>query len=344
MTRPDRRSTIADVARQAGVAKSTASLAFSAPARVAPPTLERVRDAASRLGYAPSVMAASLRSGRNNLVGLLAADMLNPHTAATLKAVEAACRARGRIVITATCDQGIAEEREILSHFRSLRIRGVILIGSGFGAAYTDGLRAHDVEFVTLDQHLPGLGADHVGLDDRLAMQTLVGHLAALGHRRIGHVAGTRGLWSAEERAAGMREACSAAGLDPADCPIVHCDYRADGGRDAALTLLDRGERPTAIVAANNVTAIGALRALRARGLSCPGDVSLVSVDFLPWGDLIAPEMTCTIQPVTEMAEQAVTWLVERLDRPDGTGAPPGRKATFAPRMHIGASTASPAL
>ncbi|WP_226781520.1 LacI family DNA-binding transcriptional regulator [Oceaniglobus trochenteri] len=332
--------TIADVAAQSGVAKSTASLAFSAPERVAEKTLARVLETASKLGYSPNVMASSLKSGRNNLIGLLVADMLNPHTGAILKAVQAACRAQGQIVITATSDQDIAKEEEILEYFRSLSIRGVILLGSGSGDGYIARLKSSGETFVTFDQHLPGLGADHVGLDDRAASQLLVEHLVGLGHRRIGHIAGTEGLWSAHERLAGVEEACRSAGLDPAHCPVAPGDYHAEVSEQAALALLDRPDRPTALVTANNMSAIGALRAMKRLGLQCPGDVSLASIDFLPWGDLIEPDVTCTVQPVAQMAELATRWLIERLTRKPGKDVAVARKTLYAPQLHIGTSTA----
>lgn len=340
--RREKHATIADVANRAGVAKSTASLSFSTPDRVSQDTLQRVLSAAREIGYAPNAWAQSLKSGRNNLIGFMVSDMRNPHNGSILRAVQDNALAQGYLVITATSDDDPARELQILNQFLSMRIRGAIITASGNDNAYVKALSALPMAFVTFDQRLEGLNCDHVGLDNRLAVRMLTRHLLELGHRRIAHVAGTPGLWTARERLEGIRDSLAEAGLTLADDMVVNGHFRADPSYEQALRLLDRPDPPTAVIAANNVSAHGTLKAIRALGLRCPADVSLVSVDTLPWSDLIEPRITCTVQPVDRMAVKATEWLLDRLTHPGHANDRPGREAFLVPELLLGNSTAPP--
>ncbi|PRY22169.1 LacI family transcriptional regulator [Aliiruegeria haliotis] len=340
--RTGKHATISDVAQRAGVAKSTASLSFSAPERVSADTLERVLSAARAIGYAPNAMAQSLKSGRNKLIGFMVSDMRNPHNGSILRAVQENAAQQGFLVITATSDDSPDREREILRRFQSMRIRGAILTASGNDAQYVEELTSLPMTFVTFDQHLDGLACDHVGLDNRLAVRMLTRHLLDLGHRRIAHIAGTPGLWTARERLEGIRETMSEAGLPLPDDLVVNGQFRSEPSYAQALHLLNRPEPPTAIITANNTSAHGALKAVRALGLRCPEDVSLASVDNLPWSDLIEPRVTCTAQPVSKMAAKATGWLLERLALPGADTGQPPREAFMVPELELGGSTAPP--
>jgi LacI family transcriptional regulator len=332
--------TIADLAQAVGVAKSTVSLAFSAPSRVKPETLARILEAAERVGYEPNVFAQSLRTGRHNLVGLLTNDIRSPWHSAFFAAAQGRAIEEGYLVLGATSLDDAKRELAILAQFRAIRVRGALITTS-------EGISAADIRFaepgvpvVTFDQKVEGLECDHVSLDHRHATRELTRLLLQTGHTRIGHVCGRRGLWSSDERLEGVREAMADAGLVLEAAAVEAGDFKEDRSQTAALRLLDRADRPTAIVAANAGAAIGTLRAIRQLGLQCPGDVSLVTVDGLPEADLVSPHVTAAVQPVEDMARLAMDWLIERVS---GRGRmTPARVQCFEATIVRGDSVALP--
>lgn len=340
--RSDSATTIMDVARLANVSKSTASLSFSTPERVSEKTLERVLAAAQEIGYSPNAVARSLKTGRNNLIGFVTPDMRNPHSGATLSSVQEHASRYGCLVITATSHDSIDRELDILEQFRGMQIKGTILIASGQMDDYKTLLSDLPMTIVTLDQNPGAEVGDHVGLDNRLASRMLTQHLIDLGHRRIAHVAGTPGLWTSLERAAGVRDTMAAAGLSLEEEMVVNGNFRAQAAYEATVKLLSEKTPPTAIVAANNASAAGALRAIRALGLKCPEDVSLVSVDAMLWSELVEPRITCTAQPVERIAGRAAEWLLERMNANEDDPEIPHRSALLVPEIMYGNSTAAP--
>jgi LacI family transcriptional regulator len=334
--------TIAELARAVGVAKSTVSLAFSTPERVRPETLSRILDEAERSGYQPNPLAQSLRTGRHNLLGLMMNDMANPHNGAFFSAVQAEALARGFLVLAATSHDDPAREAAILDQFRAIRVRGAILTPH---FAWSEAPRAPRLwgPLVTFDQRAAGLSCDHVGLDNRGAAGALTHLLMDAGHRRIGHVAGRRGLWSAEERIEGVREALAERGL-PLEPDLVESGgYEEGASQAAALRLLQGPGRPTALVAANNAAAVGTMRALRQAGLRCPEDVSVVTVDGLPAADLTDPPVTAAVQPVEAMARQAAAWLFEGVEAAPAEAGRAPRTRLFEAWVIHGRSVGPPA-
>ncbi len=176
-----------------------------------------------------------------------------------------------------------------------------------------------------------------MGLDNGQATRILTRHLIERGHRRIGHVAGSLHTWSGRERLKGVQATLAESGLNLSDGDLVFGEYSAQKAQTAALALLAGPDRPSALVAANNVTAIGVLRALRQLGLRCPDDVALATVDELPLDDLLTPTVTCAVQPIHNMARRAASWLIERLELGDRPHPP--RKAEYPATLRIGGST-----
>ena len=160
--------------------------------------------------------------------------------------------------------------------------------------------------FVLVDQKVEGIDADFVASDNVLASAMLTEHLIRFGHRRIAHIAGRTGLWTAERRIAGLRRHHARGGHRGRREPHRRRRLRrASVAYAQAMRLLTRADRPTAIIAANNVMALGALQAMNDLGFKCPEDVSLTSIDDVPWGNVIQPRITMVVQPVDEMARIA---------------------------------------
>ena len=264
--------------------------------------------------------------------------MRNPHTGAIQAAVQARALERGHLLLVGTSDEDAAREIRLLERFASMRIRGALLTPASGRRAHGEALARLRMDIVFLDQRTEGARRDHVGLDNGAAARLLVEHLVGLGHRRIAHVAGRRGLWTAKARLDGVRRALRAAGLALPEAMIVEGGFREVPSFEGCLELLGRPDRPSAVVAANNVSALGALRAIRHLGLRCPEDVSLVGVDSLPWGALIEPALTHVAQPLGAMARAATDRLIDRLEGRVREGDEPVR-VELAPRLVVGGST-----
>ena len=319
---------------------ASVSAALNGTGRVGSETRERVRRAAEQIGYRPSAVARSLQLGRSSLIGMVVADITNPFNAGLVRVVEKAAIARGHSVIVCNLDNDHALLPAIIERLRDQSVAGMLVSPFGPQAALLPALSRADLPpTVTFDQRVPGLARDFVGFDNRLAMRMLVDHLAALGHRRIALLTGRPGHWTADERHAGFVEAMAAAGLPADPALIARCGFAGEEAYAVAGAMLRRRNRPTAVVAANNTTALGALQGCLEAGLRCPGDVSIVGVDDVPWGSLVQPRLTLVAQPLDIMGTVATEWLLDRIE----AGGPPGpREMILAPVFCNGGSCGPP--
>lgn len=336
----DKRPTMADVARLAGVHKATASRALN-PAtsgQVNAATARRVLAVAKQLGYTPNTTARSLRTSRTLTVGVLIPDLTNPLFPPIVRGIENVLSPRGYTALVANTDNDA--EREA-AHFDTLLARQV----DGFILA--TGRRDHPL---VASAHERGIctvmvnrGTDPalfplVTGDDAAGITAVVDHLVELGHHHIAHLAGPVSLSTGHSRARAYRSAMAGHGLTPAvhECPT----YSADAGEQAMHAVLAQdGPRPGAVVAANDLIALGALRAIRAAGLRCPRDISLTGFNDMPFLDELLPALTSVRVPKHELGTEAARLLLEQID-----GAPAVAKTLTLPvRLILRASTAPPA-
>lgn len=334
-------ATIRDVAKLAGVSISTVSLALNETGPVSLETYQKIWAAAKEVGYAPNPHAQSLKSGRSRMIGMVVGDISNPFFGRLLRVVERVSLDKSHLVVVSDSGGVSRHERAILEHLSNQRVAGVILSPLGHDPAFSDYLRDLRMPVVLIDQKLEGFDADFVASDNVLASAMLTEHVIRFGHRRIAHIAGIDGLWTAERRKDGFRTTMRAAGIEPDESLIVDGNYDGEGAYAQAMRLLTRSERPTAIVAANNVMALGALQAMNDLGFRCPEDISLTSIDDVPWGNVIKPRITMVVQDVDEMARIASEWLFERINARDGLAIAP-REAILIPKLVVGQSVAPP--
>jgi LacI family transcriptional regulator len=334
-------ATIRDVAKLAGVSISTVSLALNGTGPVSRETYQKVRSAARAAGYAANSLAQSLSVGRTRLIGMVVADVSNPFFGRLLKQVERLALERNHLVIL--CDSGGEPEREraILDHLSGHRVAGVILTPHGGSPGYAEQLKALTMPLVLVDHKVDGLDADFVGSDNILAAAMVTEHVIRFGHTRIAHIAGIGGLYTAEKRKQGFRATMTAAGIEVDESLIVDGAYDGERAYEQAMRLLTRADRPTAIVAANNVMALGALQAMNDLGFACPDEVSLTSIDDVPWGNVIKPRITMVVQAVDEMARVATEFLMERINSRAGDAIAP-REHILMPKLVVGQSCAPP--
>lgn len=333
-------ATIRDVARMAGVSISTVSLALNGSGPVSAETQQRVWAAAQQAGYAPNPVAQSLKSGRSRLIGMVVADISNPFFGKLLREVERRALARDHLVIVCDTAGDTQREREILGALAGQRVAGVLLSSHETSPDYVDFIRALPMPVVLVDHDAGGLDCDFVASDSVLASAMLTSHVIRLGHRRVAHIAGQAGLWTAERRKEGFRTTMQAAGLEVDETLILDGEYNGERAYEQTMRLLNRPDRPTAIIAANNVMALGALQAMKDLGFSCPADISLASIDDVPWSAVVQPRLTMVVQAVEELARVATGFLMERID---ARGTPiAARDHILVPRLVVGQSCAPP--
>lgn len=335
-------ATIKDVAQLAGVSTSTASLALGNSDRVTPETAQRIWKAANALGYRPNLLAQSLKRGRSRMIGVLVGDISSPFFGRLLKAVEKRALERGYLMIVADTDGDPERELELLDQFSAQRIAGFLISPHGSGPDYMRALSGIETPIVMVDHRCRGMALDYVASDSRLAAKMLTDHLLNLGHRRIAQITGPKQLYTAMERIEGYREALTAAGIAADESLIVDGQYRDVEGYAQTMKLMTRPDRPTAIVAANNMMALGALQAIQELGYSCPDDVSLAMMDDIPWSAVIRPRLTKVLQDIETIAQTSVDYLLDRVEA-EAAAPIPARETILIPRLSIGTSTARPA-
>jgi LacI family transcriptional regulator len=313
--------TLRDVAAAAGVHPATASRALNPVTRplVNEETARRVADAAKRLGYVPNPIARGLKTNRSYTVGVVVPDLRNPLFPPIARGIEERLEPAGYTSLLANTDNDA--EREKLS-FDALRTRQV----DGFitGTARRDHpllreLAATGIPLVQVNRRVDDDALPSVVADDRGGVRLAVDHLVELGHTKIAHIAGSLEVSTGEQRYQGFLTAMAARGLDPhPDHVPTALNYSESEGRRLTEALLAAGEEFTALIAGNDLMALGCIDALRDAGLRCPEDVSVVGFNDMDWSDRFSPPLTTVRVPHHALGVQSAHLLLERLADPAG--------------------------
>jgi LacI family transcriptional regulator len=298
--------TIIDVARLAGVSVSTVSKVINDRYGVAAETYDKVMDIVSDLGYESSLVASSLRRHSTNVIGILVPEF-EPFSTELLKGISSAVAGTGYELLAYSGNlehKKVGWERRSLSRLAGTLIDGAVIVAPT--ASVTDAT----IPVVAVDPHTGGTGPSTVEADNVGGARAATQHLIELGHRRIAHIRGRTDLVSAQLREQGYREALVAAGL-PFDPDLVRVGgYRAVETTDAARELLTRYERPTAVFAANDLSAIRVIEIAGELGLRVPEDLSVVGFDNVPEAANAVPALTTVAQPLHLMGAEAVRLLL----------------------------------
>ena len=313
MTKP---VTIEDIARHAGVSPSTVSRVLIGSKRVAEAKRARVLAAIEQHQYRPNAVARGLVRGRSMMVGVLVQDIGSPFFARMVDGVEQGLdRGAYRPMLTTTHwrTENQADEVRSLQLLLERRVDGVIVLG---GHIADEDLRAiaTQIPLVVVARRIPGLESQCVYIDNEGGAYRATRYLLGLGHTRIAHIAGTAGHPDATDRLAGYRRALADAGLAIDERLIVDGQFEEESGVAGVEELLTRGERFTAIFAANDQTAYGAMLALFNHGYRIPQDVSLVGFDDQFLSAYTLPPLTTVRQPSIEMGRAAAEGLVRLLE------------------------------
>ncbi|WOF24238.1 LacI family DNA-binding transcriptional regulator [Microbacterium betulae] len=315
------RATIHDVALAAGVSVSTVSKVVNGRYGVSAKTSARVLGVVSELGYETSLIASSLRRGRTNVVGVLVAEF-EPFALALLQGISEALQDSGYDLLAyAGSLSGTDDARHEGWERRSLsRLGGTLIDGAVIVTPTVDSATA-SVPVVAIDPHTGASGPAAIDVDSLDGALQATRHLIELGHRRIGHVRGRTDLESARLREEGYRRALGEAGIVVDPALVRDGGYRAAEATDAAGSLLDLEDRPTAIFAANDLSAIRTIEVAAGRGLRVPHDLSVVGFDDIPGAASHEPPLTTIRQPLHEMGATAVRLLLRKLDDEDDAPA-----------------------
>ena len=305
------RVTIGDVARTAGVSVATVSKVINDRYGVAPETSARVHEVIDRLGYESSIVARSLRSRRTNVIGILVAEF-EPFSTELLKGISEAVEDTGYELLAYSGglrrDDRVGWERRYLSRLAGTLIDAAIIVTPTVAAT------GDTIPVVAVDPHRGPSGAPTVDSDNLAGARLAVEHLVALGHRRIALLGGRPDLESARLREQSYREALEGAGI-PVDDELLRVGgYRADLTDSPAHELLTLPDRPTAVFAANDLSAIRTMEVARELGLRVPEDLSVVGFDNMPESALTVPSLTTVSQPLHQMGAEALRMVVDLLE------------------------------
>jgi DNA-binding LacI/PurR family transcriptional regulator len=317
-----KRATVEQVARLAGVSTATVSRVLNGTAAVAGATEHRVREAIDLLAFRPAPQARNLRMGRTGNIALIVPSITNPFFPELMAHVNREVRDRDYSLLLFDAPQ---PEDEGVRVARSRLADGIILVGSPSAtAAAWSPSELSDVPVVAFDRRPQALRAPVVQVDNYRGALEVVAHLAGRGHRRIAFIGGPRGVSVSADRARGYRAGLRAASL-AADPGIVTAgEFDEDSGYAAAVRLLRGTGGFTALFAANDLMAIGAMSALRDQGVAVPGQVAVAGFDGIHLGRYVAPSLTTYAQPTAELARRAVELLAAAI-----AGPPPPRPPTI---------------
>lgn len=333
-----KRATIVDIAEAAGVSPKTVSRVLNEEPHVKAAVRERVKAAARALDYLPNVAARGLITRKSYLIGLTY-ERPSPSYVVELQrgALERLEGERYRLVVLPFHDASTRQD-ELAELLRTASLDGVVLAPPSCDQlAVLDALDRAGIPYARIAPYQAPERGVSASMDDVAGARSLAEHLLSLGHRRFGIILGDATHHASEARLQGYREALEAAGIAFQDVGIEQGDFTYPSGEAAALRLLQRDPRPTAILAQNDDMAVAAIQAARDLGFAVPGDLSVAGFDDSEVARLVWPRLTTVRQPVFEMARDATDKLVRQLGKEE-----PGAPLSHPHQLMIRGSTAAP--
>jgi LacI family transcriptional regulator len=307
--------TIQQVAEKAGVSTATVSRVLNDSDLVADELKSHVRQVIEELGYYPNRAARDLRAGHVRKVGVLFADISNTFFTSILAGIEAALQQADNILVLGNSNEDPHIEQLHLNAFLEEGVAGIILAATSASKNQYKHVLQAGIPMLTIDRVVEGLKTDSITINNMDAAYQATSHLINLGHHDVALISGPDAMSTARLRKAGYLEAMKDAGnLTPR---IELSNFRQEGGYQAMQTLLDSPKRPSALLVANNVMALGALQCIHEHQLAIPKDMALVGFDDTPWVTSVQPPMTVIAQPTFEMGKIAARLLLDRIERPE---------------------------
>src|SRR5690349_254401 len=303
-----------DIARLAGVSQSTVSRVMNHDPRISAATQTRVEQAMSSLGYRPNAAARTLITGRSNLMGLVVSNITNPFYPELIETIASAAAEHDYTVVLCNTQESEDLQLSMLDLLIEHQVDGAILTSPLRESALEIGRRGLDrVPLVTVNRKMRGQHLDSVHLDNVVAGKLVAEHLWNLGHRRIAFIGGLRSASTNSDRLGGVRTALRRLGMPLPREYVRNGEFTWQHGYDAANTLLHQPVRPTALICADDLLALGVMDAAADIGLEIPRDVALVGFDDIRVAALRQVALTTVRQPVAEMGRRAVDLLMARI-------------------------------
>ncbi|MDQ4214691.1 LacI family DNA-binding transcriptional regulator [Microbacterium capsulatum] len=334
-----RKATLRDVATLAGVHYGTASRALREDTAhlVSPETVERVRSAATKLRYTPDLIAQSLRTNRTSTVGVVVPDIANPIAAALTRGVQDVLRGAGYVGLVVSTDANQAHERSEIAALVSRQVDGLIVASTKTPSLYSE-IAASGTPVVLANRRVEtDLPTVTASVGD--GIEQAIDHLLSLGHREIAYIGAAGDANTGLDRHVAFERVMRARGLDSSDRAVrLSPGYGQHDGAELFERLLEEGGRPTAVIAGNDMMAVGVLSVLRRMDMSCPEDVSIIGCNDLPFMEFLNPPLTTIHVPHAEIGSAAAEALLAILrgEDPESTELPVEfvTRASTAPPSH----------
>lgn len=336
-----RNTTLRDVADGAGVHPATASRALNPATRglVNAETARRVLRIADQLGYHPNPIARSLKTSKSGTIGLVIPDLTNPMFPPIVRGVEEVLEIAGYTGLIVNTDNDPDRERILIDSLRARQVEGLVIATAVLDHPLLDELRNAGVPMVMVNRRTRGNDIASVGPDDPAGIRLAVGHLAEHGHQRIAHLAGPANTSTGLVRARTFRESMREHGLADDPALVVDCSaWSEEAGAAGLKQLLDSGAEFTAIVAGNDLIALGCYDVFAERGIACPDDISVVGFNDMPFLDKLRPPLTTVAIPHNQVGAEAARLLLDALTDPDR----PTRSVLLPLTLVVRGSTAAP--
>ncbi len=327
-------ATLRDVARLAAVHPGTVSRALNPETRrmVNEETARRVVEAAAQLGYRPNPIARGLKTNRSHTIGVLVPDLTNPLFPPIVRGIQDKLEAAGYTPLIANTDNDPDRERNDFEAMRARQVDGVITATARLDHGLLDEMAADGLPIVLVNRRLDDGPLSSATADDHAGARLAVKHLIGLGHTRIAHLGGPQVVSTGRLRLEGYLDGMTDAGLEPGPVLCGTAFTEPEGARLAG-ELVDEGA--TAIVAGNDLMALGVYDVLAARGLRCPDDLSVVGFNDMPFSERFNPPLTTIRIPHYEIGASAADLLLERLQDPEA----PARHIVLAPELVVRSSS-----
>jgi len=329
-----------EIARLAGVSLGTVSHVLNDTVKVREPLRKRVLDAVQRTGYQPSQLARGLRKDKTNILAMIIPDILNPFFPGVVRGAEDIAFANGYRLVLCNTDNDHAKEISHLKALQSYLPSGLIVIPSDFSelAAQTDSYRKAGSAVVCVDRLPRHWDGDSVTINNAEGSYKATSYLIDLGHRNLAAITGPLHLTNSQDRLKGFKRAVRQAGLEAAPEYLQETTFDRAGGYAKTRILLRMVPRPTAIMACNDMIALGALQAIREANLRCPEDISLMGFDGLDMTEMTTPQLASVYQSPYQLGATAAQLALDRVKDKNS----PVRKIVMKTELRIRESVAPP--
>lgn len=336
-------ATLEDVAAAAGVSPATVSRVINGRPVVAEATRQRVLAAVERLNFRPDSLGRGLATRRTGTLGLVIADITNPFYPEIVRGVEQAAAQHGLSVLLYDTAEDSEREAQALRQLRDRRVDGIIVCASRLPEERIHALARPDTPLVLINRRLTAVAHGTVEADHEAGVQAAMDYLVRLGHRRIAYIGGPAASQVQQRRLAAFTREAAANWLSIPPALLLHATPTVDGGKQVARAMLELDgpsrARPSAILAYNDLIAIGVILAAQDLGIAVPEDLSIVGHDDIPLAGMLRPALTTVRQPMRELGAQAVQVVQARLHA-GGTQAAPPVQRRLTPELVVRGSTA----